>query len=242
MKLTSVLALLLMLVLLVAGAANAQITQLAELTASDGTASAEFGDAVAIAGGTIVVGAPHVPPAAAYVFVGSGTSWVQAAKLVDGNVTYDSFGSSVAISGDGSTIVVGASDAGSNNQGAVDVFVEALGGWTDMTPTAELTLTASQSYLGYSVAMSADGSTIVAGANGSAVYVFTEPPGGWASTSTPTAALSAVTAAFGLGNKVAISGDVILAGVEGFTTSYRQGLTCSSSHPRVGSMPSQRQR
>jgi hypothetical protein len=32
-----------------------------------------------------------------------------------------------------------------------------------------------------------------------------------------------MTAAFGLGNHVAISGDVILAGVEGFTNSYKQG-------------------
>src|SRR5262249_21035699 len=81
-------------------------TPIAELTASDGAAGAEFGVSVSIDGNTIVVGAlgatinGHSKQGAAYVFTRSGSAWTQAAELTasDG-VANDLFGYSVSISG-----------------------------------------------------------------------------------------------------------------------------------------------
>jgi hypothetical protein len=67
------------------------------------------------------------------------------------------------------------------------------------------------------VAVSSDGSTVVAGASGNggigsgAAYVFVEPAGGWQDATVPTATLSS-TLATDLGNVVAMSGDTIVVG------------------------------
>ena len=81
-----------------------------KITASDAAAGDEFGASVAIDGETAVVGAPladlGADAGAAYVFVLSGGSWTQQAKLTAGDpAVNDQFGTSVAIDGD--TVVVG---------------------------------------------------------------------------------------------------------------------------------------
>lgn len=87
--------------------------QLATFTADDRTAG--FGSPVAVSdsGGTAVVGAYEDNEAgrfsgSAYVFGRSNRTWTQRAKLVGDDVTEgDGFGSSVAVSGPGETVVVG---------------------------------------------------------------------------------------------------------------------------------------
>jgi hypothetical protein len=107
-----------------------------KLTASNGSASHNFGRSVAISGDTAVVGAPgNAGPngihGAAYVFVRSGTAWYQQAIITasDG-ADFDHFGASVAI--DGNTTVVGAPGASgpNGNQGAAYVFVRNGTTWT----------------------------------------------------------------------------------------------------------------
>ncbi|MCH8940775.1 MAG: FG-GAP repeat protein, partial [Chloroflexi bacterium] len=79
-------------------------TPQAKLTVSDGGAFDLFGWSVAISGDTAIVGAPlhtvgeNFRQGSAYVFIRSGTSWSQEAKLTapDG-VAFDEFGNSVAI-------------------------------------------------------------------------------------------------------------------------------------------------
>ena len=58
-------------------------TQQAELISSDGAANDNFGNGVAVSGGTAVVGAPghSSSKGAAYVFVKSGTAWSQQAGI-----------------------------------------------------------------------------------------------------------------------------------------------------------------
>ncbi|MBZ5511150.1 MAG: FG-GAP repeat protein [Acidobacteriia bacterium] len=202
--------------------------QQAKLTASDGAVGDQFGGSVAISGDgdTVVAGAPGVSSGqgAAYVFVKLGTAWAQNAKLTasDG-VAGDHFGYSVAVSGNGDTVVAGAPYANISLkpfQGAVYVFAKPSGGWAD-TSTFDVKLTPSDdafaSGLGFSVAISGD--TLVAGAPGDssgqgAVYVFAKPSGGWATTSTFVAKLTASDGAAGddLGDSVAISGDTLVAG------------------------------
>lgn len=204
----------------------------ADLTESGANA---FGQAVAMSsdGSTVVVGAPSntAGDAAVYVFTEpSSTGWqdaTQAAVLTASDDTSgNDFGSQVAISGDGGTIVVGA-PGHISGAGAVYVFTKpSTGGWQDTSQSQELTASdgAASDELGWSVAVSGDGATVVAGSPGhevnahqdqGAAYVFVEPAsGGWQS-ATQTAELTAGDGAAGDGmENVAISGDgeAILAG------------------------------
>jgi hypothetical protein len=103
--------------------------QQAKLTASDAAAGDFFGNSVAFSGSTAVVGAMNKnnQAGAAYVFVRSGTTWTQQAKLTasDG-ITGDEFGSSVALSG--SIAVVGAPGK-VNFVGAAYAFVRSGTTW-----------------------------------------------------------------------------------------------------------------
>lgn len=197
---------------------------LAELTASDGRAGDELGISVAVCGSTVVVGASELNSStigAAYVFVKGSQGWenmTQTAKLTasDG-VAGAVFGSSVACHG--RTVVVGAPH---QFGGEAYVFVEPPTGWSDMTETARLTPSDEGTVddFGYSVAI--EGKTIVVGApqaTGQYVwqgktYIFEQPKGGWATTSTFTAELTAPDAQFdsGFGVCVSISGNTLVAG------------------------------
>ena len=170
--------------------------QVAKLTASDGQEGDSLGNSVAVAGDTIVVGAPFVTvngftdSGAVYVFVKPASGWAnmtQTAKLTASDVgtTGISFlGVPVAISG--KTIVAGAysETIGSNfEQGAVYVFTEPAGGWADMTETAKLTASDGAANDRFGCGTSIDGGTIVIGAcqatigsntNQGAGYVFSE--------------------------------------------------------------------
>ena len=88
-------------------------SQQAQLTAGDGAADDYFGDSVALAGDTALVGAyandvgANADQGSAYVFTRSGTSWSQQAQLTAGDgAAGDYFGDSVALAGD--TALVGA--------------------------------------------------------------------------------------------------------------------------------------
>jgi hypothetical protein len=112
----------------------------------------------------------------------------------------------------------------SPTQGAAYVFVmPTTGPWVSTTQTAELTASDDQSgdELGYSVAIS--GTTIVAGARQretaghagqGAAYVYTQPAGGWATTSAFAAELTASDGdtVDNLGDSIAVSGTTIVAG------------------------------
>ncbi len=151
--------------------------QQAKLTADDGTAGDLFGMRVAIFGGTAVIGAAREDDkgensGAAYVFVRSGTTWGQQAKLVaaDG-AAHDRFGTRVAVYGN--TAVIGAilDDATSDNSGSAYVFTRAGAGWSQR---AKLVATdgAADDVFGWNVALYGD--TVMIGAPTSIVAL----PGG----------------------------------------------------------------
>jgi len=151
----------------------------ARLTASDGAAGDRFGAAVTVQGDTAVVGAhmdDHaggVNAGSAYVFVRSGGSWVQQAKLVAADATSsDWFGNPVVLQGD--TLVVGADGAASPSaRGQVYVFTRSGGSWTQR---AELFDPGGgeADYFGTALALSGD--TLLVGADGAdtdgAAYVY----------------------------------------------------------------------
>jgi hypothetical protein len=149
------------------------LTQLAELTASDGTSGYGLGSSVAMSASTIVAAAPFEP--AVYVFVKPVAGWAtatQTAKLTASDGTgFDT----VSVRSDGGVVVAAASES------AVYVFVRPANGWTNMTETAILSSSDQASNLGNSLAIS--GSTVVAGSsqiqNGTGIaYLFVQPSSG----------------------------------------------------------------
>jgi hypothetical protein len=192
------------------------LTQLAELTASNsGGIASGFGDAIAMSGDTIVVGAPGA--GAAYVFVKPTSGWAnmtQTAELTpsDGALALD-FGFSVGISGN--TIVVG-----SYSHNAAYVFTQPDGGWKSMTETAVLSNTNGVATL-FGEWVAIDGNTIAVSEPKTFSYrgrvqIFTEPAGGWVS-ATPTGSIIAsdTTAGSNFGASLSVSGSTIVVGAYG---------------------------
>jgi len=210
------------------------LTEDAKLTASDGAEDDAFAS-VAISGDTVVAGAEGDDDSgsasgSAYVFVRPVGGWTgsltEDAKLGASDGAADqSFGSSVAISGD--TVVAGAlGDDGFS--GSAYVFVRPVGGWAgSLTENAKLTASdgAANEVFGTSTAIS--GNVVVAGApdadgfSGSA-YVFARPVGGWAGSLTENAKLTASdgVAMESFGTSTAISGNVVVAGAVFGSSAY----------------------
>lgn len=152
---------------------NKTWNQQAYITYSSGAAGHKFGHSVALSndGNTLAVGAPHSASGTGYcvVYTRSGTTWTQQAYLVySGALNGDSFGCSVALSGDGNTLVVGAAtDTVStvSYQGSCTVFVRSGTTWTQQGYLTYVAVDNNGS-LGSAVAISDDGNTIVASASG----------------------------------------------------------------------------
>ena len=213
------------LLLLIPGWSLAQSqTEVAKLTASDAAAFDFFGESVSISGDTALVGAPLDDDAgsdsgSASVFVRSGTTWTQQAKLTAGDAAaLDQFGESVSISGD--TAVVGAfgdDDAGVNS-GSAYVFVRSGTTWTQQ---AKLTASdaAAGDQFGRSVSISGDTALVGAvgdddaGSDSGSAYVFVRSGTTWTQQSKLTAGDAAAFDFFGF--SVSISGDTVLVGAQG---------------------------
>jgi Fibronectin type III domain/FG-GAP repeat len=172
----------------------------AELAPADSVGAAGFGSAVALStdGRTMLVGGPedNGGVGAAWVYEWTGSEWSESGKLtpVAGGGSGARFGSAVAISGDGSTALVGAPGSGE-----VDVFVRSGGGWSLQATLSPQGLVASagctgcntRTSFGSSVALSADGDTALVGAstdtcpNCGAVVAFVRSGGSWAQQGPP---------------------------------------------------------
>ncbi|SPF34236.1 exported hypothetical protein [Candidatus Sulfopaludibacter sp. SbA4] len=168
---------------------------------SDGN---QFGFSVAISadGNTVIAGVPlDAFTGAVVVFTRTNGAWSQqGGKLLPSDATIDphgnavEFGSSVALSADGNTALVGG-PVDNDSRGAVWVFVRADGVWSQQgnklvgtgAATSSLGVGAHQ---GGSVALSADGNTALVGGSADnfdlgthestgAVWVFTRSNGVW---------------------------------------------------------------
>jgi cysteine-rich repeat protein len=207
-------------------------SQQAYIKASNTDAFDGFGGSVALSadGSTLAVGASAedsvatgiggnqadnsaFAAGAVYVFTRSGTTWSQQAYIKASNTgAGDNFGSSVALSADGSTLAVGANGESSaatgigSNQldnsaraaGAVYVFTRSGATWSQQAYIKTSNTDALDEF-GWSVALSADGSTMAVGAiqessaaigiggnqadnsasRAGAVYVFTRSSAMW---------------------------------------------------------------
>lgn len=195
-------------------------TQQAKLVPSDaGTADEFFGYSVGIFGDTIVVGASgfqigsNIHQGAVYIFVRSGTTWTEQAKLTapDGAMG-DELGASVSIEGD--TVVAGSrlDDDGAIGQGSVHVFTRAGSVWSHQQKLIASD-PAAVDFFGSSTAIS--GETLVVGAAGKssgrgAVYVFVRSGVTWTEQQKIVAFDAQPLDLFG--TSVGISGETIIVG------------------------------
>jgi hypothetical protein len=163
------------------------MTETAELTASNGRGGDNLGFSVGINGNTIVAGTPGVRSGygAAYVYTEPPTGWVTTSNFTaelgaPDAIQGDSFGQSVGIGDHGRAIVVGApgQNVGSNlEQGAAYVYVSPRSGWKSTRKAlAEVTATDGAAFDLMGVSAGISGKTVVAGAPKSntpgAAYVF----------------------------------------------------------------------
>jgi hypothetical protein len=164
-------------------------TQQQKVAASDDIGGIGFGFSVALSadGNVAVVGADldkiggNKFQGSCYVFARTDNVWTEQQKLtVPDGATFDEFGSAVAISSDGTTIIVTATNdqvGGNAHQGSAYVYTRSENVWILQQ---QLTATGAQDF-GQSVALSSDGNTAIIGTfdvNGSA-YVFARADGSW---------------------------------------------------------------
>ncbi len=202
-------------------AAPAAAQQGAPLTANDPEAGANLGLSVDVDGDTAIVGAPDAGgTGAAYVFVRSGTAWVQQAKLTasDG-MPDDRFGEAVAVDGDHA--IVGAPDADlvlGANTGVAYVFARSGTTWTEVDKLSTLFGTPDD---GFGTAVDVEGDRAVVGSPfgdgndvmAGAVYVYERSGSTWPNT----ARVFSLNSIIGdrLGEDVSLSGDTLAVSAVG---------------------------
>ncbi|MBK7802624.1 MAG: VCBS repeat-containing protein [Chloracidobacterium sp.] len=171
--------------------AATNFTQRQKITSTPRGVGAQFGNAVAISGNTMVVGARYdsttaSQAGAAYIYIMSGGIWTQQAVLLapDGSVA-DKFGYSVAISTD--TIIVGAfnDDSPQSNAGSAYVYVRSGTTWSFQQKLTAIDAAADDQF---GIAVAVIGTNAFVGANfadqpsnsdAGAVYRYTQSGAVW---------------------------------------------------------------
>ncbi|MEO1479849.1 MAG: hypothetical protein AAFV01_14855, partial [Bacteroidota bacterium] len=148
---------------------------------------------------------------AVHVFERAGDAWTLLTSILPATATpQDQFGNALAVSADGSVVLVGAflSDAAVSNAGAAYVFTRSGDTWTE---SAELTASdaAQLALFGQSVALSGDGAYALVGNgfsdDGGAAYVFARSGDAWTEQALFTSDEIDVSPQFG--QSVALDGD-----------------------------------
>jgi hypothetical protein len=142
-----------------------------KIQASDIQGNSNFGASVAISddGNTAIVGArgEDTSTGAAYIFTRSNSNWTQQQKIQSSDKqANDFFGSSVAISGDGNTAIVGAvyeDPGGTTDAGAAYIFRWSGTSWSEQQKIQASDKQVSDEF-GHSVAISENGNTAIVGA------------------------------------------------------------------------------
>jgi FG-GAP repeat len=204
-----------------AHAAPMQFTQQGSKLVGTGYASTspKQGTSVAISGdgNTVIVGGPgDADPStgaqvgAAWVFTRNNDVWKQqGAKLVGTGAPGDANqGTSVALSADGNTAIIGG-PADNATTGAAWVFTRTNGVWSQQGAKLVATDAIGLAQQGQSVSLSADGNTAIVGGPGDnsnvgAAWIFTRSSGVWSQTSKVLCFCSDL-------NAVALSGDASTA-------------------------------
>ena len=147
--------------------AGAEWTETMTLPEGSVSRGGRFGKSVALSadGSTALIGDPsaNAQRGSAWVFALSGASSTVQAQLTDPEAAhFDHFGRSVALSGDGSTALIGA-PGDSEYRGSALVFTRASGAWSRSPGKLTGETESGPARFGKSVAISGDGSTALVG-------------------------------------------------------------------------------
>ena len=174
----------------------------------------------------------------AYVNFINRTSNYESSLVVSSDIdVFDGFGTSVSVSGDGNTAVIGTPYTVANNVsngGSVYIFVRSGNTWTQQ---AKLTSSdvANNDYLGISVSVSHDGNTFITGAyqedpnsttDGGSAYVFTRSGTTWTQQAKLVSSDVESNDLFGLSVSISGDGDTAIVGAhleESVTPGYSSG-------------------
>ncbi|MGE5621172.1 MAG: T9SS type A sorting domain-containing protein [archaeon] len=160
-----------------------------KLVGTGAAGSAYQGNSVGISadGNTVIIGGycDNSNIGAAWIFTRAGGVWTQqGSKLVGTGAAGMSLqGSSVALSSDGNTAIVGGSND-NNRNGAVWIFTRQNGTWTQQGGKLISTDASGTVGLGAAVSISGDGNTAIAGGayysnNTGGAWIFTRQNGTW---------------------------------------------------------------
>lgn len=197
-------------------------TQQQKLLAPDAAGGDLFGGHVALVGDTALISATGnddggTNSGSAYVFVRNGTTWSQQTKLIAADdAANDTFGCSVALSGE--TAMIGAKDdddAGSGS-GSAYVFVRSGTTWSHQSKLAANDAVGGDAF---GTSVSIDGALAVVGSvaddeggtNTGSVYLFARSGTAWSQMAKMTATVPVAQESFG--TSVAISGNAVMSGV-----------------------------
>jgi RHS repeat-associated protein len=212
------------------------IQQGEKITGSGEAGEGELGYSVALSseGNTALVGGPsdNSEAGAVWVFTHSGGVWTQQGEKLTGGGEKGAgrFGTSVALSSDGNTALVGG-PLDSSDVGAVWVFTRSGGKWTQQGEKLTGGGEVGEGRFGGRVALSSDGNTALIGGESDhpgfqeargAAWVFTRSEGKWAQQGEKLTGGSEVTQEGEFGSSVALSadGNTALIGGRGNGTPY----------------------
>jgi hypothetical protein len=199
-----------------------------KLTATGEIGKAEFGYTVALSadGDTALVAGnqDNVGKGAAWIFTRSGSAWTQQGEALrpSDETGGGHFGSSVALSGDGATALIGGPQDNSSIGGAW-VFTRSGSSWTQQGSKLKAVDETGNGQLGTSVALSSDGSTALIGGvedNGQlgAAWVFTRSGSSWAQQGAklvPSSEAEGKAVLFGVSVALSADGATALVGASG---------------------------
>lgn len=208
-------------------------SQQAKLTPSGGSTGERFGMSASLSGDRLAIGAnlANGTAGAVYVFVRSGATWTQEARIAGADgVAGDTLGSSVALDGD--TLLAGAPmkrvPGGTYANGVVYVFTRDASGWSQQAQLTASTV-ANGGLFGFAVALAGDravvGAPYAVGSQGVA-FVFMRSAGVWSQQTQLASAAGAVGDEFGW--TVAIGANDVLVGAP--FAGQAKGAACGASY------------
>jgi len=176
-------------------------------------------------GNTAIVGGPDegslTRTGAAWVYSRSGSSWTQQSKLVGtGAIGETKQGSSVSISADGHTAIVGG-EGDNSGVGAAWIYTRRENNWIQQGPKLVGTGAFDKSAQGRSVSISADGNTAIVGGFGDngfigAAWVFTRTDTTWTQQGDKLVAYDATGTAYqGISVSISADGNTAIVGGQG---------------------------
>jgi antibiotic biosynthesis monooxygenase (ABM) superfamily enzyme len=184
-------------------------------TGFSGTSGQGYSVSLSSDGNTALIGGygDNSSAGAAWVFTRSGSTWTQqGTKLLGtGNTGASQLGYSVALSGDGNTVILGG-DIDNSNIGAAWIFTRSGSTWSQQgSKLTGIGYTGSSIHFGQSVSITVDGNTAIVGGGSDnssvgASWIFTRSGSSWSQAGTKLVG-SGYTGNSGQGTSVALSSD-----------------------------------